>query len=76
MKECYNEANPTPEKKTGGDTIGRTQEKPLSRPHSLSLHPGLGGEREKEREKRATEKKRTHTHTHTLAHTSVPVKPE
>ena len=57
--------------------MGRTQEKSLSRPQSLS--PSIqdlgGGIRERER-KRATEKKRTHTHTHTLAHTSVPVKPE
>ena len=58
--------------------MGRTQEKSLSRPRSLS--PSIqdlgGGIRERER-KRATEKKEnTPTHTHTLAHTSVPVKPE
>ena len=69
VKECFNEARPPLKKKGGGDQMGRTQEKPLSRPHSLSPSTQDWGEREKEREKRATEKKRTHTHTHTHSRT-------
>ena len=54
-----------PPGKTNGrrDPSGRTQQKPLSRPHSLSPSTQDGGEKRRERE-RATEKKRIHTHTH------------
>ena len=56
--------------------MGRTQEKPLSRPHSLSPSTQDWGGKEKKRERREQQRKREPTHTHTLAHTSVPVKPE
>ena len=56
---------PPPKKKTGGDTIGRTQEKPLSRPHSLSPSTqDWGGKRKREREESNREKEIPHTHTH------------
>ena len=65
VKECFNEATPTPGKKTGGDTIGRTQEKPLSRPNSLSTSTqDWGGTRKREREESNREKEIPHTHTH------------
>ena len=55
--------------------MGRTQEKSLSRPHSLS--PSIqdlgGGIREREKE---SNREKENTHTHTPVHTSVPVKPE
>ena len=64
VKECFNEARPPLEKRRGGDQMGHTQEKSLSRPHSLSPSTqDLGGGEKRER-KRATEKKKTHTHTH------------
>ena len=64
-----------PWKKGGGDQMGHTQEKSLSRPHSLSPSTQDWGEERRERE-REQQRKREPTHTHTLAHTSVPVKPE
>ena len=58
-----------PWEQEGGGPNGHTQEKSLSRPHSLSPSTQDWGEegREEERE-RTTEKKKTHTHTHTRAH--------
>ena len=60
---------PPPPKKTGGDTIGRTQEKPLSRPHSLSPSTQDWGGKEKKRERREQQRKRDPTHTHTHSRT-------
>ena len=77
VKECFNEAKKTPEKQTGGgDPSGCTQQKPLSRPNSLSTSTQDWGGKEKKRERGEQQRKRDPTHTHTLAHTSVPVKPE
>ena len=66
MKECFNEARPPLRKKGGGDQMGRTQEKPLSRPHSLSpsTQDGGGGKEKREREESNREKENPHTHTH------------
>ena len=69
VKECFNEARPPLKKKGGGDQMGRTQEKPLSRPHSLSPSTqDWGGKRKREREESNREKENPHTHTHTRAH--------
>ena len=63
VKECFNEARPR--EKKGGDPIGRTQQKPLSRPHSLSPSTqDWGGKRKREREESNREKEIPHTHTH------------
>ena len=67
-------ALPWEQKRGGGDQMGHTQEKSLSRPHSLSPSTqDWGGGEKRERESNG---EKENPHTHTLAHTSVPVKPE
>ena len=63
VKECFNEARP-PLGTKGGGPNGHTQEKSLSRPHSLSPSTqDWGGGKKRERENNR-EKENPHTHTH------------
>ena len=74
MKECFNEATPTPEKKKREGTLLGALKKNHSHAHTLSLPPPrTGGKEKRERE---SNREKENPHTHTLAHTSVPVKPE
>ena len=64
VKECFNEATPTPEKKNGrGHYWAHSRKTTLTPPRSLSLHPGLGGKEKREKESNR-EKENPHTHTH------------
>ena len=68
VKECFNEATPTPGKNGRGHYWAHSRKTTLTPKLSLYLHPGLGGN-EKKRERGEQQRKRDPTHTHTHSRT-------